>query len=208
MQRYASYWKKRVELFGETKAFEELVLDQALRDDTAALEMGFMRYTGITDTSGRPVLFVDPSRQDKTKYTKESMVRSIWYMVHSILQEDVQAQQHGVIMLAFPKHAAQAQADRNQIKMNLASIQGALPVRISAIHICHPPTFFAILFPIIKLFIGARLRKRIRVHSGSDQHVNQTLRNDFGLEDVPEDLGGTVQLDHLAWLKERRAAGK
>jgi CRAL/TRIO domain len=81
-------------------------------------------------------------------------------------------------------------------------------VRMSAFHICHPPTFFKLIFPILKLFLGERLRKRIRVHSGDEEHVNASLVK-LGLNNdiLPSDLGGEVVLDFKNWLQERAAKG-
>lgn len=80
---------------------------------------------------------------------------------------------------------------------------------MSAFHVCHPPTFFRLVFPILKLFLGERLRKRIRIHSGSEEDVLKDLEK-FGLtKDVlPSELGGDIVLDYQAWLASRLAAGK
>ena len=65
------------------------------------------------------------------------------------------------------------------------------------------------IFPILKLFLGERLRKRIRIHAGSEEAVQKDMDN-FGLtkDTLPSDLGGDIVLDHKKWLKERLAAGK
>ena len=210
-KRYAKYWTKRVELFGEDKAFEPLTLEKALRDDRIVLELGMVRPTGTKDPqSDRSIIFLDPSLQDKTKYTRESMTRSVWYIFHAVLEENIVAQQRGVIMINYPHHAQLAQLDRTQIRMIVESIKGYLPVRMTAMHLCHPPVFFAVVFPIIKLFLGERLRKRLRVHAGSQEHVLQHLEEKFGLtKDVlPSDIGGNIVLDHHQWLEDRALQGK
>ena len=79
---------------------------------------------------------------------------------------------------------------------------------MSAFNICQPPNFFKLIFPIVKLFLGERLRKRIRVHSGDDDHVHASLAK-LGLtkEKLPSELGGEIVLDHKKWLQERAAKG-
>jgi hypothetical protein len=82
-------------------------------------------------------------------------------------------------------------------------------VRLSGFHICHPPTLFRIIFPLIKLFLGERLRKRIRVHSGSEEKVQDEFCT-YGLtkDVIPSELGGDVVVDLDSWLQGRKSAGK
>jgi len=148
------YWDKRIFIFGEEKAFLPLTLEGALRDDEVALERGFSRLVpGAKDPMGRSIVFLDPSRLDRSKYERNSMVRATWYVLHAAL-ENPDAQKNGVVALGYPKHAHISQLDRGLIKQNGESIRGCIPVRIAAFHICHPPTFFAIVFPIVRLFLG------------------------------------------------------
>jgi hypothetical protein len=149
----AKYWNKRISLFGPVKAFLPMTLDGALKDDEVALSIGFARLVPAKDPVGRSIVFVDPSKLDSSKYERESMVRALWYVLHAAL-ENVDAQKMGCIMMGYPKNAHISQVDRSLMKMNMESIRGCIPVRISAFFLCHPPTFFAVIFPIIKLFLG------------------------------------------------------
>ena len=76
-------------------------------------------------------------------------------------------------------------------------------------HICNPPWFFGhIIFPIIKLIMPPAMRKRIRVHDGSQELVLESLKK-FGLDRtvLPSDIGGDVLLDTDAWLQECKKKG-
>jgi hypothetical protein len=214
-------------LFGDSKAFLPLTQTGANQDDAAALGRGFIRVVpGARDPTGRPILFVDPSRQDRTQYTRESMTRALWYVMHAALQKapggtsstsssddsdaddldlHVLSQQKGIVVIAFPQKAKASQVDRKQIQMNVESFRGYLPVRLSAIHLCHPPTFFHLIFPLISMFLGDRLRKRIRIHSGKVQHVLEGLESKYGLtrDKLPLEIGGDVELNHELWLRDR-----
>jgi hypothetical protein len=205
--RYAKYWDKRVEIFGTKKAFMPLTLSKALKDDIVALSTGYFSLTGSKDTSGRSIIFIDLSKQDKSKYPRESMCRAMWYIVHAAL-EDEMTQKRGVVIIGFPRNAKLSQIDRPLTKMNLESIKGCIPVRQSGIHICHPPTFFNLVLPILKFFMGERLRKRLQLHSGSAEKVLKQIAA-FGLpkESMPTDLGGDIVVDHLGWLEHRRTSG-
>mmetsp|Transcript_31568 Transcript_31568/g.52114 ORF Transcript_31568/g.52114 Transcript_31568/m.52114 type:complete len:284 (-) Transcript_31568:178-1029(-) len=206
--RLVKYWEKRLEIFGSDRAFLPLTQNGALKDDALALSFGFFQLTPCKDSSGRSIMFVDPSRQDKTKYERESMARSAWYVFHSAL-EDVDTQKKGLVVIVYPKKAKFTQLDRGLAKLNMESIKGCIPVRMSAIHLCHPPTFFRIVFPIFRLFMGERLVKRFRLHSGSEESVLGKLASFSVTKDaVPSEIGGNIVLDHTGWLEDRKADGK
>lgn len=202
----AAYWDKRLEIFGPEKAFMPLTLDGALRDDMVALELGLIRIVPEkSDPGGRLCLFFDPSRQDKTKYSTFSMTRAMWYVIHQAL-EDETSQKKGLIMVGYAGKVQFSQVDRNLQQHIIGSLRGCIPMRMSAMHMCHPPSFFRLVFPIIKVFMGERLRKRMNLHSGSNEHVLSRLEDKFGLsrDKLPSELGGGIELDHMTWLEQRR----
>jgi len=205
-KRYVAYWKRRLEIFGPDRAFLPLTQNGAFRDDEIALNRGYIRIVqGAKDPLGRGVLILDPSRLDKTKYARESMARSTWYVMHSLLKENVNTQKRGLLIIAYPKNSRPSQFDRELMKLNAGSIKGCLPVRLSAVHICHPPTFFKLLFPILKIFLGERLQKRILVHAGSEENIRNNLGK-YGLtkDQLPTELGGNISIDHEKFLKDQR----
>ena len=113
--RLIKYWDKRVEVFGEDKAFLPLTLDGALKEDEISLEMAFVQSTEhATDAEGRRIILGDPSKLDKSKYTRESMVRAFWYTMHAALEDEV-TQKRGIILLLFPHHAQFSQFDRKLV---------------------------------------------------------------------------------------------
>lgn len=113
-----------------------------------------------------------------------------------------------MVVVAHPKHVKLSFLDRKLIKMNSESISGCLPVRIGGIHICHPPWFFGKIFPILKMVLPERMRKRIRVHSGKEEKVLKDLEG-FGLrrEGLPAEIGGDVILDMESWMREMKSRG-
>jgi len=206
--RLLKYWDKRVELFGEDKAFLPLTLDGALKDDMIALSCGYIRLLpNVKDPSGRAVFMVDPALQQPSKYERVSLVRSIWYVTHAAL-ESVTAQQKGVVFLVYPHNISKKIFDQVQLKMNMESLKGLLPLRVAAVHICKPTFIFSSVFSVVKVLMGERLRKRIKKHSGKDEHVLKRLA-DFGLtkDMLPSEFGGKLALDHASWLKTRRSNG-
>ena len=208
--RYVRYWDKRVEIFGPVSAFMPMTLHQACRHDRVALEQGVVRVVDEPEADKRTYVFFDPSKQDFSKYPRESMARAIWYFLHRVLVEDELVQKKGLFLVAFPHHARFAQFDKKLARQFIGSIQGCLPVRLSAFHLCHPPTFFRIIFPIVKMFMSERTKKRLNVHAGSFEDVLQRLETKYGLTkaDLPTEIGGERELDVKAWLAEREKAEK
>ncbi|KAL7467082.1 hypothetical protein ACHAXS_007351 [Conticribra weissflogii] len=117
-------------------------------------------------------------------------------MFLSMLENNESAQRLGIVVVGYPHHVKLSHVDRKLLKMNMESMTGCIPIRLGALHICHPPWFFSkIVFPIIKIVVSERIRKRVRIHSGSKEDVLKELEG-FGLskKDLPVDIGGDVVL--------------
>jgi hypothetical protein len=74
-ERMGCYWDKKVELFGEDRAFRPLTLADFDDEDSEALRLGGTRYLPIKDAAGRGLIFVDKSRYDLRASHRKSMVR-------------------------------------------------------------------------------------------------------------------------------------
>lgn len=186
-----------------------LTLDGALKDDDAALTIGYANFlAGHCDPQGRSIMYMEAGRQDKTKYSRESMVRAIWYMLHAAMESE-ETQKYGLLFITFPAGVTMSQVDRGLIKILLPSIQGTIPLRLSAFHSCQPPTFLKLVLPFIKLFMSDRTKDRLLFHFGSTEKVRQKLES-YGLtkDNIPQSLGGNVVVDTKAWIEQRRAEGK
>lgn len=178
-----------------------------MKDDEFTLTKGFINFTGKTDPTGRSILFADPSKLDPKAYEAKSMCRAFWYVLHSLL-ENKETQKKGVIFLVWPHNASLKNVDKKLIKMNADSMKSCIPLRVSAIHMCHPPRIFSYVFPILKFFMGEIIKKRIRVHSGSTEKVLGYLEECGLTKDIlPSELGGEVPIDMKKWIQERRDAG-
>ena len=199
-----------MEIFGPDRAFLPATLDGLFQGNEDGLELGLLRVLpDVKDPVGRRVLLMDPSKQDSSRFERVQMVQSVWYGIHAVL-EDEETQKRGVLCMACPRHARLSQFDSKLDQMIVESVKGYLPIRISCIAICHPPSFFRIIWPIVRVFLGSRLRKRVHVFGGSDDSVVKKLEALLKLspDQIPELIGGKLKLNHLAWLEERRAAGK
>ena len=200
-QRLVAYWDKRIEIFGETKAFMCLTLDEALADDGSALSLGFLRPTDQNDSCGRGVLFMSMS---KAEYTRMSVVRAVWYAVHAAL-EDEKAQKYGFVVIVKP-HVRVRDADFRLEKKLADHMNGVLPFRLGCFHICHPPLTINISLKVARVFLPKKIRHRIRVHTGSHEEVLDSLATcGISKSAIPSIWDGEFKVDsHSEWLEARR----
>jgi hypothetical protein len=83
-----------------------------------------------------------------------------------MLEGNETAQKVGIVV-GYPHHAKMSYLDRKLMKMNVESLSGCIPVRLGGFHICHLPWFFGkVAFPLMKLVMPERMRKRVRVMWG------------------------------------------
>ena len=84
-RRFVNYWECRRQVFGREKYLMSMTLSEALCDDRVALETGVFSLLPRRDLSGRPILYMDPSRHTREAYTSESLV-SEWHLKSCIIQ--------------------------------------------------------------------------------------------------------------------------
>mmetsp|Transcript_15549 Transcript_15549/g.21241 ORF Transcript_15549/g.21241 Transcript_15549/m.21241 type:complete len:298 (-) Transcript_15549:278-1171(-) len=203
VRRFVSYWDKRIELFGE-KAFSPLTLSGPLKDDREALNTGFCRLLPSKEETGRSILFFDPALLDDSRYSRDSMLRAIWYIVHVALQDE-ETQRRGFIFMNNNGNDPKiSQFDRVLVSQCAKSVQHELPVLVGALYILHIPKLFSVLLNVVKHALGSSLSKQMKVVSGSDETVLEKLeKHDMRKEHMPKDLGGGHDLDHEAWIQQR-----
>mmetsp|Transcript_3423 Transcript_3423/g.6585 ORF Transcript_3423/g.6585 Transcript_3423/m.6585 type:complete len:331 (+) Transcript_3423:247-1239(+) len=236
--RICKYWNRRIELFGENRAYKPIHLggDGALSSSSTSdsehdntkqndedeamvkytmkgINLGFFRPTLTHDTGGRAIVFVDPSRL--AGYNKNSVdermgvARALWYIMHNAIEGNDAVQKLGMVAIAHPQHAKISVIDRKLMKLNLESMSGCLPIRMGGFHIVQPPWFFTkIVFPIMKVIMPDRMRKRVRVYGGSEAKILKELKEvGLGREVLPSEIGGDVILDTESWIQEMTSRG-
>jgi len=203
-QRLVTYWDKRIEIFGETKAFMRLTLDEALADDSVALSLGYLQPTGQSDSTGRAILFMDFSQEGKADYTPFSLVRTVWYAIHVAL-EDETTQKEGIVFVVKPVDVIRQWSIKTS-SILAKNMQGALPFRLGCLQVCHPPSHINIILKITRLLLPKKLRSRIREHKGTHEEVIDFLAI-YGIPKsaVPDIWGGEHKVDgYSEWLEARR----
>ena len=203
-QRIVNYWQMRTTLFGN-KAFLPMSLDRALQDDIETMKTIPEAYfaTG-KDDHGRIVLFSNKNRIDFSHHDRMSVNRCVWYHIHIHL-EDIQVQKRGVVSVGLFRINSPNQFDRIQVKMFIVSMRDALPIKWICLHICHAPTFFNFVFPMLKFLMGKEIRLRTKTHYGSEEKILLELER-YGIQRslIMKSIGGMYDLKMEEWLNHQQ----
>mmetsp|Transcript_27389 Transcript_27389/g.36368 ORF Transcript_27389/g.36368 Transcript_27389/m.36368 type:complete len:298 (-) Transcript_27389:101-994(-) len=202
-KRFANYWNKRIELFGE-KAFSPLTISDSLNNDKEALNTAFCKLLKAKDDVGRSIIYMDPALLDDSKYTRDSMLRVIWYVVHVALEEK-ETQQRGIIFVNNNGNNPEIrQFDRVLVGKIAHSLQHEIPIIIGALYILHIPRLLVVFMNVIKHVLGSGISKQMKVVGGSNQMILQKLdKHGMYKEDMPVDIGGDLKYDNESWVRQR-----
>ena len=142
------YWKLRLDYFGEKKAFKPLTLANIYDDDEGeeALRKGFLKIVPLKHSTGRTILYCNTGLLDRTKYSREMLIRFVWYQIHVAL-EDPETQRKGIIGVFFIRTTKISEVEKKILYMAALTVKGSVPIRLSSMHLCHTPAFIKFIFP-------------------------------------------------------------
>ncbi|VEU41253.1 unnamed protein product [Pseudo-nitzschia multistriata] len=209
VKRYIKYWDNRIETFGIDKGFLPIINSDgspggAMKDDLEAIDFGYFRMAPpgmCEDPDGRAICFLNASVLDEEFIIgAQGMVRASWYAIHLGLQSE-SAQRKGIVIIAkAPKRLAKA-LSKSPGKLLAASIQGAVPVRMAALHILDPPPAVSILTKFVRMVLGKKVKKRIYVHECNSLEKRMEALSKYGIcrEQLPRAVGGDFDFDEKSW---------
>ena len=205
--RLCKYWEERLSAFGPDRAFLPMTLAGAMRDEVLPMiQYPIWRRLPVTDAAGRAILYGETSLRDFTKYSPEQEVRAMMYMFETMLEDD-DLRRKGFVCLYNSQNLQQHQCSRALVRQHVNLFETVLPIRISAVHICHPSKFmFYIFLPVVKFFLPKEVRLRIKIHYGDEEKILREL-DGFCLprDRVPDSLGGNLHYNMNQWVLDRMA---
>mmetsp|Transcript_8930 Transcript_8930/g.13706 ORF Transcript_8930/g.13706 Transcript_8930/m.13706 type:complete len:324 (+) Transcript_8930:100-1071(+) len=205
-KRMAIYWTKRVEFFGEERAFLPMTLTGAM-GDARDLEMiknnPHVLYILPSDSSGRGVICGDRT----TGHVSDRMcgVRLCWYVVHLALKNEMTRLRGIVIVCICKRYSKLKNYDRLRNNLIIKSYKSWLPVKLRAFHVCSPNnSFLEMILPVHKVFMDRNMRQRMKVHFGSEKHHLEDLTA-YGLscDALPPSVSGTYEPNPL-WIEQQQ----
>jgi len=208
VKRYITYWDNRIEVFGVDKGFLPILgaggtPGGAMKDDLKAINCGYIRLLPpgrCEDPDGRAIVFIDGTVLDTTvvvhNINKQGLVRASWYRIHIGLQSE-STQRKGVVILYKAAKKISSVIKRGPAKAMSASIRGAIPIRVAAIHCVDPSPIESILLKLARTFLANNLHKRIHLHNGRSLEMKLESLSQFGIgrEHLPSEVGGDFNFD-------------
>jgi len=198
VDRWIKYWKLRVSIFGDGKAFLPMTLEGAMEGQEKVISSSYITVAaGAADPDGRAIVLWD-FQEETSDLSDDELFMAVWYQSHVILSTEL-AQKKGVV--TYMKFLTSFFDGRQSLWKKFSAFEGAIPTCTSALHIVNPPTFVKVGVRIIKIMMSKKLRSRINVHSGSTDEALKSLSK-FGLarDTLPEVFGGDLSFSPRAKL--------
>lgn len=161
----------------------------------AWLGLEFARWTGGQDQAGRYLVQMTMRNARPDEFSAEDAVRGLHLIFETLLRAYPEAQARGIAMVADMRDVAFANLDPRVPKLLGPAMSSILPVRIGRVHMCHPPWFFKLIFPLVRRFMSPKIKSRIEIRSEYSE-----LLSEIDAEQLLPDTGGSFAFDHSAWL--------
>lgn len=205
-KRLAKYWEIRVDLFGPERCFLPLTLAGAMMDEVKPMvNRRIWQRMPVTDTAGRAILYMDPSRRKFAEYSVDQENKAFMYFIETII-EDADLRRRGVVVI-YDGRNLQRKHYSSKVKRFATLMDDIFPIHLRAGHCCYPSkVFYYIIHPVVKNFMSKDMRLRMKLHYGSTAEVLTDLEGySLPKDRLPKDIGGDIVLDMNKWVVERLA---
>jgi len=216
--RIVKYWDRKVQLFGTDNAFKPLsILDFPAQDEVALWSAG-LSLLNARDSVGRALAFCYRKYWDHRPESRDSMVRLLWIILHTAVEDNELVQVNGIVFLMANDMSSQAGTSETckaapptshfdrSLHHWLWHDGQVLPFRCSGIHHFTPQSdLLTFIYNRSGLFfMGRNFRLLYRRYNGTTAE-NMERIEEYGLTSsmVPTELGGDMILDNSAWIQAR-----
>ncbi|KAI9190788.1 CRAL-TRIO domain-containing protein [Polychytrium aggregatum] len=128
------------------------------------------------------------------------IMRALW-LVLEMASEDRLTIMYGVTIINDATGAGWDNLSPGLPKLLISSLQNRFPLRIGRIYVLYPTQIMKLFWTTIKSLLKTKLMFRV-VLLENENDASQVLINDFGLECLPEFMGGKVPFDEAQWTEE------
>lgn len=195
------YWTEKVKIFGRQIAFQRLTMDDLEEQEVRAIRAGSLLALPTTDAKGRGLIYSDLVHWESEHFV---MNRVAFYMAHALLEDETIQQRGVVLVLSFTSALSIQNFKRKVHNRVINTFRKVLPIRIVGVHLIDNTAVFSLIRPQILHSLGPELRRRLRIHQGSEIQVLSSLR-EYGITatNFPHVAGGSLDVNISAWIEQR-----
>ena len=204
-RKLVQYWDERLYAFGPDRAFLPMTLAGAMQDEVLGwVQHPIWQLLPRTDTAGRAVLYAQTSLRDFAKHTPEQELRSFFYLLETLLEDD-DRRRMGFVVLYDARNIQRQHFSRSLTSKLTSLAERVFPLSCCAVHNCHPSRIFNhVVLPVMKAVLTKDLRLRIKSHVGTTADLLRDLEGYCLTREVlPSSLGGEIVPDLSNWVLDR-----
>lgn len=201
--RLVQYWEEKLKLFGPLKTFRPLTINDLEPQDLATLRDGGLRILPGKDSAGRGLLYCDATKWSRDR---DSMIRILWYVVHSNLYDE-EIQKNGLVMVTISHVQFNLQHfDRKLNNRMMDHCRMILPFKICGVHLLIKSHVIELALPFLLHAMGKNLRARFRIHEAAAAKQCMADLKEYGIssQQLPIEIGGTLDRNsQQQWIHNR-----
>mmetsp|Transcript_20681 Transcript_20681/g.58899 ORF Transcript_20681/g.58899 Transcript_20681/m.58899 type:complete len:545 (+) Transcript_20681:480-2114(+) len=205
--RMINYFRAKHLLFGDDALVRTLTMKDLDDIDKEYMRLGAVQITpDMRDRRGR---YVYTSYGKYNDYKSiESSTRVAWYLIEKIIQNNDEAQRHGLVVIMDiidDKHVY------NPLFGKSSTLSKCMRIRHVGVHLCYDQPAYSPVISLLRLAISQESRLRMRIHFGSRTECYYDLQTYAIATDVIpiSQVDGTPKtaefLEYLECLKEEEA---
>ncbi|KAG8184559.1 hypothetical protein JTE90_007675 [Oedothorax gibbosus] len=167
------------------------------------LETGKFTILPVRDSSGAAIAIFTAHRHFPLETSHRTTLQGVIYQL-DIALESLETQRCGIIFIYNMTASKYSNFDYELSQKMLNLLKGGYPARLKKVLIVAAPLWFKASFKIFQLFLREKLRDRQTEEAAAQKlfMVNASqLSQHIPISSLPEELGGTFQVDHKAWLQ-------
>lgn len=161
----------------------------------AWLRLQVARWNGGKDRVGRYLVQMTMRNTRPDLFSAEDTMRGIHLVLETLLRAYPDAQARGVALVADLRDVAFKNLDPRVPKLLGPAMSSVLPVRLGRFHMCCPPWFFKLVFPLMMRFQSPKMKSRTAIRSDYTE-----LCDEIEVDQLLPETGGLVEFDHGEWL--------
>jgi len=189
--RLALYWEARVDLFGADRAFKS---DLGMRQNeiNAIDTRSVYRILPYTDTAGRPIVSITPSRRNTSEYSVDDELRGLWYLLECLVADDG-LRGKGLVIVEDGRNWPLEWMFCSRASHITQLMIKSLPLRVKAVHLCYASKLASRAIGAMKFVYSRSMRLRFRIYCGSATTILESLaQHSLPKRVLPEHLGGDI----------------